>query len=162
MTLPRFKFIDPLELQEIVQDEHPRKIKAVECEYLVYNVSDVTIVRLNDYDVDDDGAKVYLTPDDVWQKIILAPPVGHGTQLFTSDKLLLPVIVINEKNEEDHYEIFNDGIVQFLTDGDAKETKALLNWIKSLTAKQFFLILGQAILQNYAEMHVRGGVNEFL
>lgn len=162
MQLSSFKFIDPIDLLNIVEYDEPRRIKAIDCEYLVYNTNGFTVVRLNKYYLNDDGQKVFIIPDDVWQRIILAPPVGYGTQLFTSDHLLLPVIVINQVTQYDYEEIFNDGIVSFVTNDDKQVVKELLNWIKTLTAKDFFVFLGQAILKQYADTHVKGGVNEFL
>lgn len=165
--MPFFKFLEAFDLEELMEkhDIHPRTIKAVDCHYEVFRFKDSkseeTVLRYFQKDDATDG-RDYMLMDHIWQRMIFAPPVGMGTQLLTSDRLLLPVTIINGENEDDLLEVYNDGIVSFRTDHDRAKLDHVINFAKSCTAQDFFVTLGGAIYSGYISANVRGGASEYL
>ena len=167
--MPHFRFLEIYDFEELMErfpEAHPRVIKAVDCFYEVHHIADSKseemILRYFVKDETQEDGRDYLPPLHVWQRMFFAPPVGMGTQLLTSDKLLLPVTIINGENEEDVLEVYNDGIVSFRTDHDRDKILHVLNWAKSCTGQDFFVTLGAAIYNAYIKANVKGGASEYL
>ena len=169
--MPHFRFLEIYDFEELMErfpEAHPRVIKALDCFYEVYHIADSKseemILRyfVKDETQTQEDGRDYLPPLHVWQRMFFAPPVGMGTQLLTSDKLLLPVSIINGENEDDVLEVYNDGIVSFRTDHDRDKILHVLNWAKSCTGQDFFVTLGAAIYNAYIKANVKGGASEHL
>lgn len=161
-----FRLLEHFDLEELIDkfEVHPRILKAQDCFYEVFIFKDAkqeeTVLRY--FQKEETGERDYLLPDHIWQRMIFAPPVGMGTQLVNSDKLLLPICVINGENEEDIQEIFNDGIVSFRTDHDREKLNHVINWAKSCSAQDFFVTLGRSVYNGYIAAHSKGGASEYL
>lgn len=109
------------------------------------------------------GSSDHLPPDNIWQRIIIGPPVGYGTDIVQDEVVTLaPVIVINNSNEHLYKEFTNTGCVIFKTHFGANIKNGIIDMIKSSTVEEFFHKLGEEILENFMQQHHTVSCHEFL
>ena len=165
MTTPDvpFTFLDTIDLEEL--SEHPATkayshfVQAVDCMYKMWvhrpEGKEYLILQY----LEEDGDTT--VPDNIWNRIILLPAIGVGTELIQSDLLTIPISVITEKNFDALLEYHNDGIVSFEVNSPAIG-KSVLEWVKNQTAKQMFDSLGKYIIEGRKDALTKGGIEDFL
>jgi hypothetical protein len=165
MTTPDvpFTLLEMIDLEEI--SEHPATkayqhfVQAVDCMYKMWVYCPEGKEYLILQYLEEDGDTT--VPDNIWNRIILLPAIGVGTELIQSDLLTIPISVITEKNFDALLEYHNDGIVSFEVNSP-DVGKSVLEWVKNQTAKQMFDSLGKYIIECRKVALAKGGIEDFL